>query len=161
MAITTFVGIAEMKISIDPAEILSAPNLGSCLGVAVYDPIKKIGGMVHCLLPSSSSDLQKAKLNPCMYVDTGVARLLEQALKNGAEKRNLTIAVAGGSAISDINNVFEIGKKNFTVLRKLLWKNNLLLEAEDVGGDHSRTISLHIESGEMWLKAKGELRKMN
>lgn len=156
----TFIGIAEMKITTDPAEVLVAANLGSCLGLAVYDPQAKIAGMIHCLLPSSTSDPEKARNNPCMYVDTGVTRLLNEIIQRGAQKKNLVLAAVGCSAISDKNNVFEIGKKNFTVLRKLLWKNNVLLKAEDVGGEHSRTLSLHVATGEVWLKTQGETRQL-
>ncbi|MCB0317545.1 MAG: chemotaxis protein CheD [Bdellovibrionales bacterium] len=155
------VGIAQMKVSTDPSTVLTAPHLGSCLGVVIYDPIRKIGGVIHCLLPLSKSDPQKAKDKPCMYVDTGVVKLLEELIKLGASKKDLEICVAGGAQINDPENIFEIGKKNFTVLRKILWKNNLLIKAQDVGECHSRTISLNIGTGEVWLKANGELKLLH
>ena len=150
------IGIAQMKISNNPADVLVAPNLGSCLGIAVYDPLLKRGGLVHCLLPLSKSDPAKAAQNPCMYVDTGFAHLLEILLSSGTDKKKLSITVVGGANINDENNVFEIGKKNHTILKKLLWKNNLLLRAEQVGDSFSRTLFLHIGSGKTFLKAKGE-----
>lgn len=150
------IGIAQMKISSNPSDILVAPNLGSCLGIAVYDPIAKRGGLVHCLLPLSKSDPDKAAQNPFMYVDTGLALLLENLLAGGAEKKRLSITAVGGANINDDNNVFEIGKKNYTVLKKILWKNNLLLRAEHVGESFSRSLFLHIENGKTFLKAKGE-----
>ncbi len=152
----TMIGIAQMKVSADPTEVLIAPNLGSCLGISVYDPVRKFGGMIHCLLPNSKSDLEKAAQNPCMYVDTGVAMLLEQILSRGAEKKQLIITVAGGANINDENNVFEIGKKNYTILKKILWKNNLLIKAEHVGLSISRTVALSINSGKTTLKIQGE-----
>ena len=155
------IGIAQMKVSDDPSTVLTAPHLGSCLGIAIYDPVKKIGGVIHCLLPMSKSDPEKAKEKPCMYVDTGVVKLLEELIKMGADKKNLVIIVAGGAQINDKNNVFEIGKKNFTVLRKILWKNNLLIKAQDVGASHSRTVSLNIGTGEVLLKANGETKLLH
>lgn len=149
------IGIGEMIVSSQSGDILVAPNLGSCLGIGIYDPKNKQGGLIHCLLPLSKSDPEKARSNPCMYIDTGVSKLLNELIRLGSEKKKLIIRVAGGSAINDTNNVFEIGRKNFTVLRKLLWKNNLLLTDSDVGGDQSRTVSLEITTGNMWVKSKG------
>ena len=146
------VGIGEMIISADSNDVLVAPNLGSCLGVAIYDPKLRIGGMIHCLLPFSKSDPEKAKSKPTLYVDTGVSFMLEELIRHGLNKRTALIKVAGGSAINDVNNVFGIGERNFTVLRKLLWKNNLLLTASDVGGDSCRTVSLYISTGEVWVR---------
>lgn len=161
MAREQYVGIAEMVFSGDPESILVASNLGSCLGVAAYDKKRKIGGMVHCLLPLSKSDPAKAAQKPAMYVDTGVALLLSELLNKGCAIQDLEINVAGGAQINDQNNFFEIGKKNHTVLRKLLWKNNLLIKGEDVGGGNSRTVSLMIETGEVWVKTNGQHFQLN
>jgi chemotaxis protein CheD len=151
-----YVGIGEMKFSDDPHVTLCASNLGSCVGVAVYDPTLKIGGMIHCLLPMSTGHAEKAKKNPEAFVDLGVVLLLQEALKRGSKREQLIITVAGGSNISDLNNVFEIGKKNYAVLRKVLWKNNLLIKAEHVGEGHSRTFSLEVKTGHSWVKIQGE-----
>ncbi|MCB0324333.1 MAG: chemotaxis protein CheD [Bdellovibrionales bacterium] len=156
----TNVGIAEMAISDDPEMTLAAAHLGSCLGIAVFDPHKRVGGMIHCLLPLSKSDPAKAEARPQMYVDTGVALLLDKILSGGSRKQDLQIFVAGGAEINDTAHVFEIGKKNVTVLRKILWKNNLLIKAQDVGGSNARTISLQVGSGEVWLRCQGAQVRM-
>ncbi len=153
---TILIGIGEMAISDKPDEILTAPNLGSCLGVSIYDPVLKFGGMIHCMLPMSKSNTEKAQENPCVYVDTGVVKLLNDMTARGSSKRNLVIVAVGCSNISDTNNVFEIGKKNHTVFRKVMWKNGLLVKAEHIGDSLSRTISLHIGTGEVWLKFSGQ-----
>jgi chemotaxis protein CheD len=155
------VGIAQLVLGEKPGDILIAPNLGSCLGISVYDPTTGRGGMVHCLLPLSKSDPIKAANNPCMYVDTGFTMLLDKLLHSGTDKKKLQIIAVGGANINDENNVFEIGKKNVTVLKKLLWKNGLLLKAEDMGDSISRTLLLHIETGKVLLKSKGETRELN
>ncbi len=154
------IGIAESLIVRNEDIVLAAPNLGSCLGIAVYDPVTKMAGMIHCLLPLSKSDPEKAKNKPTMYVDTGVAYLLDRFLQNGSTKKNLQISVAGGAEINDNAHVFQIGKKNITVCRKILWKNDLLIRAQDTGGDSARTISLHTNSGEVWLRSKGVERRL-
>lgn len=149
------VGIGELKFGNSPDLVLTAPNLGSCLGIAVYDPKKKQGAMIHCLLPNSKTNPEKASAQPATFVDTGVVLLLNGLIQRGSVLKDLIIAVAGGSNINDSENVFEIGKKNYTVLRKVLWKNNLLIKAENIGDSVSRTISLNIESGEIWLRISG------
>lgn len=151
-------GIGQMHVSCDPSMMLLASNLGSCLGIAVFDPMKKCGGMVHCLLPFSGKDVEKANRAPCMYVDTGLMSLIKALMEKGAEKRRLVIAVAGGAQINDENSVFQIGKKNYTILRKILWKNNLLIKAEDVGGEQSRTIALHVGTGDVMVRSCGQWR---
>jgi len=155
-----FVGIAEMKLSQTADDMLLAPNLGSCVGVAMYDHDAQLGAMIHCLLPMSKSDPEKAQKNPYMYVDTGIVRMLEELVAAGALLKRLTIVAAGGANINDENNVFEIGKKNITVLRKVLWKNNLLIKAEHLGESVSRTLSLEIASGRTLLKCKGQILEL-
>ena len=152
----TIIGIAQMKVSRDSEEVLVAPNLGSCIGVSVYDPVAKIGGMVHCLLPLSKSDPTKAQESPSTYVDSGVSLLLEKMFQEGASKETIIISVAGGGNMNDPNNVFEIGKKNYTILKKLLWKNNLLIRGEHIGNSVSRTVSLDIATGITKVKFQGE-----
>lgn len=156
----TLIGIGEMKVSSDATEVLTAPNLGSCLGISIFDPVTKVGGMIHCLLPLSTKNPEKAKEQPGTYVDTGVPLLLEQVLKKGGQKKDLIICVAGGAAMNTTNDMFEIGQKNYTVLRKILWKNNLLIKKEDVGSNTPRSISLYCGSGEVWLKVNGERTQM-
>ena len=158
--INHLIGIGEMRVSTSEAEVLIAPNLGSCLGIAIYDPVLRHGGMIHCLLPLSKSNPEKAQSEPCTFVDTGVVSLLSEIMKLGSQKKDLLIAVGGGSNINDANNVFEIGVKNYTILKKVLWKNNLLLKAEDVGSNVSRTVSMNIGTGEVLVKSNGDIKKL-
>lgn len=150
------VGIAEMVISSNPDEVLIAANLGSCLGIAIVDKRTGLSGLIHCLLPLSKSDPEKAANNPCMYVDTGVVHILNAMIGRGCKKENLEIMVAGGANINDASNVFEIGKKNFTIFRKIMWKNELLIAAQDVGENCSRTVSVFVGNGSVTVKKNGQ-----
>lgn len=150
------IGIADMKVSSNPDDILVTYALGSCLGVAICDPVARVGGMLHVMLPVSTIDPVKAKENPSMFVDTGVPLLFHRAYEAGANRDRIQIRVAGGANVSgSVEDRFEIGKRNFIVLRKLLWRNGLLLKAHDVGGHHSRTMALQIGSGQVTVKANG------
>ena len=155
------VGIGEMIVSADPNDILVAPSLGSCLAVAVYDGHARIGGLIHCLLPLSRSDEQRARLKPSTFVDTGVPKLLADVLQRGGKKERLSIYAGGAAQINDANNYFEIGKKNYTIFRKIMWKNDLLIAKEHVGGDCSRTMSLHIATGKVLVKTNGAVFELN
>jgi len=154
------IGVADMKVSDDPGSVLITHSLGSCIGVAIYDPVAKVGGLLHYMLPESSLDGIKAKKNPYMFGDTGIPLLFKGAYKLGAKKSRLKVLVAGGSQILDQKGLFNIGKRNYTLLRKMFWKNNVMTDFEDVGGNVNRTIKLEIESGQAWLKAGGVEEKI-
>lgn len=154
---TVVVDIAGMQISRDPADTLVTYSLGSCLGVTIYDPQIRLGGMVHCMLPLSKVDPAKAEVRPYMFVDTGVSRMLTELYDLGLRKARAVVNVAGGAQILDQKNVFNIGERNITVLRKLLWKNGLLMNVQSTGGKVSRTIALDIDSGRFTIKSAGSV----
>ena len=149
------VGVADMKVSDDRGAILITHSLGSCIGVAIYDPVVKVGGLLHYMLPESSLDGIKAKKNPYMFGDTGIPLLFKEAYKLGVKKNRLKVMVVGGAQILDQKGLFNIGKRNHTLLRKMFWKNNVMTDFEDVGGNVNRTLKLEIKSGQAWLKAGG------
>jgi len=153
------VGVADMKLSKNPEDVLITYSLGSCIGLVIYDPVEKIGGLLHYMLPDSSIDGEKAKKNPYMFGDTGIPLLFKESYKLGAKKNRLKIVVAGGAQINDQNGLFNIGKRNYMILRKLFWRNNVMADYEDVGGQVSRTIKLEIKTGHVWMKIPGHEMK--
>lgn len=150
------VGVSDLKVSANTNELVITHALGSCLGITAYDRVARVGGMVHVMLPLSKADREKAKLKPAMYVDTGFGLLLNAVYDLGAQKQNLDIVVAGGASMKQNveDDYFKIGKRNFTVLRKLLWKNGFMISAQDVGGSISRTMTLSIENGLVTINKK-------
>lgn len=152
------VGIAEMRLAADPDTTLVTYALGSCLGIAVHDPVAGIGGLLHVMLPSSEIDRDRAHENPFMFVDTGVPEMFRACYRAGAAKERMVVKVAGGSyaAPDEAADRFQIGKRNVLTLRKLLWKNGVIVRAEDVGGQRtSRHMALHVGTGEVIVKANG------
>lgn len=149
------IGVADMAISNDLQEDLITYSLGSCIGVVIYDPLVRVGGMLHYMLPESSMDLEKAKKTPAMFADSGIPLLFKQSYQLGASKRNMIVKVVGGAQIMDENGVFNIGKRNYLALRKLFWKNNVMVAAEHVGGNVNRTVRLEIGTGRVLLKVSG------
>ncbi|HEY0887952.1 MAG TPA: chemotaxis protein CheD [Ramlibacter sp.] len=157
--ITRVIGIAEMAVSPDPSEVLVTYALGSCLGVAAHDPVAGVGGLIHLMLPDSTIDAARARDNPLTFVDTGVPRLFRALYGLGADKRRMVVKVAGGaSATTEDADKFQIGKRNWQMLRKLFWRNGVLVHAHDVGGvQTSRTMSLHVGTGVVQLRIGGRL----
>jgi len=146
------VGISDIKISNNINDILVTYALGSCIGVSVYDPLVKVGGLLHFMLPESSLDTQKASVNPAMFADTGIPLLFKSCYKFGADKKRMRVKVAGGASILDDMNFFRIGQKNITAVKKLFWKNNVLIETEDTGSNYNRTVHVHSATGKVFVK---------
>ncbi len=150
-----------MRVSGDVEDVLITYALGSCIGVAVYDPRVKVGGLLHFMLPDSSLDLNKAREKPAMFADTGVPFLFKSCYRLGAEKRRMIVKIAGGASILDDSNHFWIGQKNIIALKKIFWKNNVLADGDDTGGYYNRTISLDIATGKVVVKdASGILSEL-
>ena len=149
----TVVGVSDCRASADVNETIITYALGSCLGIAIFDPKVKVGGLVHVMLPHSKADPQKAKVKPAMYVDSGLAHLLKSLYTLGARKEHMVISVAGGASMRQNldDDYFKIGKRNFTTLRKLLWKNGFMITNQDVGGTKSRTMTLSIADGQVTI----------
>jgi chemotaxis protein CheD len=153
---STTVEIADMKVTNDRTTTLVTYSLGSCVGLTLYDPINGVGGMIHCMLPMSSIDPVKAIARPCMFVDTGVTALLTSLFGLGAQRHNIIAKVAGAGSPLGQEETFRIGQRNYTILRKLLWKNNILINAEDVGGTKARTMYLYMQDGRTTVKSAGK-----
>jgi len=156
------VGVGDLKISRDPADRIITHALGSCLGITVYDPVAKVGGLLHVMLPLSTIDAGKALENPFMFVDTGVPRLFLDAYKAGARKERLIVAAAGGASPTgrDREDFFQIGSRNVVMLRKLLWKNGVVLKGSDFGAFDARTMWMEMETGEVTVKINGVERRL-
>jgi chemotaxis protein CheD len=146
-----------MKISSSPEDEIITFALGSCLGITIYDPVAHVGGMVHVMLPSSAIDPVKASMNPCMFVDTGVKNLFLESYKAGAQRNRLVVFAAGGACANGLeqDDYFQIGKRNVTVLRSLLWKNGIILANSDFGGNLARTMSLEMSTGKVLIRING------
>lgn len=163
MAITqnlVVVEIADMKVSNNPSETLITYSLGSCIGVAIYDPEVKAGGLLHYMLPDSSIAPEKAKEKPYMFADTGIPLLFRSLYELGAEKHRIIVTVAGGAQIMDPSGLFNIGKRNYLALRKILWRNNVMIRAEEIGGSTSKTLMLEIATGKVMVKINGKVKEL-
>ena len=155
------VGVADMKVASEPGDVLVTHALGSCLGVAVYDPVAMVGGLLHVMMPEAKINPEKAQSNPFMFVDCGVPAFFQRLYAAGAVKARCVVIVAGGSNVNGGDaDRFAIGKRNYLMLRKLFWKNSILVKAEDVGGSAPRTMYMEIGTGKTWLSTAGQEREL-
>jgi chemotaxis protein CheD len=150
------VGVADMKVSNQQSEVLVTHALGSCIGVAIYDPAAKVGGILHFMLPYSNLDPGKAQEHPHMFADTGLPLLFRECYRLGAQKSRLRVKVTGGSQVLGNREFFQIGRRNYAALRKIFLKNNVLINNEDVGGTKARTLFLEVATGNVWIKVMGQ-----
>ena len=146
------VGVADFKINNNIEDILVTYALGSCIAVVVYDARVKVGGMLHLMLDNSALNSRKASEKPAMFADTGIPLLFKSCYKLGAEKRYMAVKIAGGAGVLNDNKFFKIGKQNITAVKKIFWKNNVILDGEDTGGNFNRTVELYMATGKVVVR---------
>ena len=152
------VGMADYKVGKAPATLISY-GLGSCIGVSLYDPQLKVGGLLHIMWPDSTQD--RASDNPAKFADTGLPLMLDDVLKLGAVRSRLVAKIAGGAqmfAFANATDIMRVGARNAEAITKLLEGLKIPLIAQDVGGTYGRTVSIDLSSGEYTVRtiAMGE-----
>ncbi|HHY79328.1 MAG TPA: chemotaxis protein CheD [Thermoanaerobacter sp.] len=149
------VGMADAKVTQSPG-ILTTIGLGSCVGIVLYDPITKVSGLVHIMLPYSNKMSDNS--NKLKFADTGIQILIEEMVKLGANPKRLISKIAGGAQMfsSKINSdIMNIGERNAVATKEVLGKLGIPIVAEDIGGNYGRTIEFYSEDGRLLVKTIG------
>lgn len=148
--VTVKVKISDMAVLREEGSLVTV-GLGSCVGIAIYDPKNRVGGLAHILLPDSSQFRSRLNsFNPAKFADTAVPLLAEQMEKAGAERRFLKAKIAGGGQLFAFQKAgSSVGEKNIEAVRFILKKYNIPIKAEDVGGYHGRTMRFFVDSGKV------------
>lgn len=154
------VNISDAKASNNQEDVLITYSLGSCIGVSLYDPTIHTGGLLHYQLPASSMDAQRAQEAPFMFADTGLKILIDKLLSMGANKKRIQVKIAGGAAMENGPAGFDIGKRNYLALRKILWQYGMFVDSEDIGGSLPRNLTLNIADGAVAVKTNGAEKKL-
>ena len=157
---TVRVGIAESGVVVNPDSVTTL-GLGSCVGVTLYDERKKIGGMVHVMLPST--ELAKGgDFNKSKFADSGVPDLVDQMVRFGADRRRLVAKMAGGAQMFSVggsgDSILKIGSRNVEACKKALIGLGIPIVAEDTGGTWGRTVVLFADSGILEIRAIGRAK---
>lgn len=151
------VGMADYKVSRAPNSLITL-GLGSCVGVVIYDSIKKIAGMAHIMLPSSLEI--KNNSNKYKFADTCIDMMMEELLlKEKVNKSSLKAKIAGGAQMFSISLKSEnlnIGKRNANAVKEKLKSLNIPIVAEDIYGDKGRTVTFYIETFDFHIKSIGK-----
>jgi len=146
------VGVAPAALSVQAARsgTLFAQLQGPAIGIALWDPIARLAALGHLLLPSSRSALTPAAVavEPGRYVDSGLAALFERMAKQGGVLNRMIVTMAGGGQVGAAKDLFQVGTRNVTAARKVLWMSQLLISKEDVGGVGERTLIINTETGD-------------
>ena len=147
------VGIADMKIA-QGSGILITYALGSCIGLCFHDPRLKLGALLHIMLPLK---METGRTNPMKYADTGIRETLRQLEAKGASKSRMTVKIAGGAKMFEVNggNLGNIGQRNIESVHLILRKEGIRLMAEDVGGTVARTLLFDVVSGQGCIRSYG------
>jgi chemotaxis protein CheD len=146
------IGIGDAAVTANPDAELVTYALGSCIAVAAWDPIVRVGGLLHYMLPLSILDISAAQARPFIYGDTALPLLLSRLCELGARRDQLVVCAAGGARVLDEKGIFNIGQKNEEVLRQVLGGFHLRLHEESLGGSVSRTVGLEVASGRFWVR---------
>jgi len=150
------VGMADMNLSKHPAMIVTL-GLGSCVGICLYDPISKVAGMAHCMLPDSTAIVNND--NIAKFVDTATVRLVNDMGRAGANKKSIVAKLAGGAqmfALASTNDTMRIGDRNVDAAIKVLKQLGIPIKSMDVRENYGRTIELHTDDGRLTVKTVGK-----
>ena len=152
------VGMADYKVGREPASLISY-GLGSCVGIALFDPVTKVGGLAHIMLPDSTQ--ARSTENPAKFADTCLPLMLDDLVRMGALRSRLQAKIAGGAQMftfANATDIMRVGERNSETVRVVLKKLDLRLIAEDCGGNYGRTVELKLDSGVFRIKTidKGE-----
>ncbi|ARS88867.1 chemotaxis protein CheD [Natrarchaeobaculum aegyptiacum] len=149
------VGISELVVS-EGDDTLTSYGLGSCLAIALYDPDEEIGGLAHAMLPSGDA-VENGDAKPGKYADTAIRALLRRMVERGATYTAVEAKLAGGSDMFEFESFGDgVGRRNVAAARAELEKLGVPIVAEDVGGEHGRTVTFTPGTGELLVKTADE-----
>lgn len=149
------VPVGVYAVSHNPS-ILTSIGLGSCVGIVIYAPKKRLGALAHAMLPWYNEGRDKNR--PAKYVDTSIYLMVDELLKKGVKKREMTAKIVGGACMFSFagSGTMDIGKKNIKAAKETLKKEGIRLVAEDVGGTHGRTMYFDLRTGEVQIHTSGK-----
>ncbi len=141
------VGMADYKTGRFPSSLISY-GLGSCVGIALYDGVTKIGGLSHIMLPDSTQ--ARSADNPAKFANTALPIMLDEMIKMGALRSRITAKIAGGAQMftfANATDIMRVGQRNAEAVRLLLKKMDIKIIADDTGGNYGRTVELKLDTG--------------
>lgn len=141
-----FLGTGEVAFSQRPCLVRTV--LGSCVGVALYDPRNQWGGLCHFLLAQDPDlDDPKCGQSSTRFGEVAIPFLIRKMLQAGSRRQDLLAIIAGGSLLLDANEVFFVGERNIRIANQILDDQRIPVLHRDIGGDRGRRMSFHTHDG--------------
>jgi chemotaxis protein CheD len=148
------VNLGDVFVTTDPTAVLSCVGLGSCVAICVYDPFVKVAGIAHVVLPKSNSNQDSST----KFANIAVPLLLDQMRENGAYNIRLVVKIVGGARLGTLKNnhiANNIGERNVEAVKMILDQQGIKIAADDIGGNHGRSVRMHVDSGKVIVKIIG------
>ncbi len=155
----TNVGLGEQAISRNPQDVLVAYGLGSCVGVVMIDPVSRLSGLLHAVLPRATDGIQSGASLASKYVDSGIDNLIASLIWQGANKNRLVVRIIGGANMltsPDLTRTFDIGTRNVEAAQSTLNCLNMSITAAEIGGHTGRTVRVYVADGRVTVRVIGE-----
>lgn len=148
---TLIVGVGELGIAEAPT-ILVTQALGSCVGVALWDSLARMGGLAHVMLPLREDSVMDG--HPMRFASDAVPGLIARLNEAGVPRRRMVAKIAGGAAMFKGDSpIASIGQRNVDEVRRRLVLLGVPIVAEDTGGSHARTVELHLDTGILLVRS--------
>ncbi len=149
------VGMGELAVSNQPSTVLTCLGIGSCVAICAFDPVSRVGGMAHVVLPHGENT---SAATPSKYANSAVPALLSEITRLGGDRSRLVIKVVGGARISTapgFDGTFKIGEKNVEGVLAALGREKLSASAMEVGGERGRTVRMYLDTGTVVVQSVG------
>ena len=156
-AVAVFVGAAEMAVARADQGPLVAYALGSCVGVSVHDPVARVGGMLHFLLPRQPEGRASRRADACAFAATGLPMLFARLLAAGARLSRCVACAAGGAEMLEnpaAAALGSIGSRNCRAVTEVCAAAGVALAATATGGPVARTLRLCVATGEVLVRSQ-------
>lgn len=156
------VGIGELAVSSSPIDVIVTHALGSCVAVCIFDPVVRVAAMLHFMLPDSRINIERSRQRPATFADTGIPLLFQTAYKSGLEKKRTIVKLVGGAEIAGgPQTSFKTGRRNALAAKQVLWRNGVMVSAEDTGSNVARTVHFDVQDGRLLVHSgNGVIREI-
>lgn len=145
------VGIGQWKVVQSPTGLRAV--LGSCVGVALYDRLGRVGGLAHILLPNSRGSKEHAG----RYADTAIPAMIDEfcRLRGQNIRSSLVARIAGGASMFETTSTLAIGDSNHEAVLRILGEMKITVVASDIGGQLGRNMTFDTRNGKIFVKKTG------
>ena len=146
------IGIGDMKVLRQSGTLITYA-LGSCIGITLYDPVIKLGGLLHIMLPKAGD---QGAATPFKFADTGIREMIRKMAAYGGISRRYVCKIAGGAQMFQMTGpIGNIGERNIASVREELAAQQIRIQGEDVGKNYASTMLMDVSTGTVRVRTMG------